>query len=196
MGYAAALEDGMKVVDLFETEPTWDALERERRGTADGYRIVHVARPRARGAASTATARSTRRSSTRPRSARSSIEPEVWDAKRVQEREARNAAHRPARLSARRARAGRHAGRDDRGDGQRAAPARLPERHAGRAGAPRAPARPGDQGRQPPAGCATACPDVRILLTGNADVNAPMNAVNDALGYREIERCVEMQKDV
>ena len=27
MGYAAALEDGMKVVDLVETEPTWDALE-------------------------------------------------------------------------------------------------------------------------------------------------------------------------
>ena len=32
--------------------------------------------------------------------------------------------------------------------------------------------------------------------TLNADVNAPMNAVNEALGYREIERCVEMQKDV
>jgi hypothetical protein len=27
-------------------------------------------------------------------------------------------------------------------------------------------------------------------------VNAPMNAVNDALGYREVERCVEMQKDI
>jgi hypothetical protein len=37
---------------------------------------------------------------------------------------------------------------------------------------------------------------VRILVTGNADVNAPMNAVNEALGYRRIERCVEMQKDV
>ncbi len=41
-----------------------------------------------------------------------------------------------------------------------------------------------------------AYPELRLLLTGNAGVNAPMNAVNDALGYREIERCVEMQKDV
>ncbi len=43
---------------------------------------------------------------------------------------------------------------------------------------------------------ASTYPDLRLLLTGNADVNAPMNAVNDALGYREVERCVEMQKDV
>ena len=37
-------------------------------------------------------------------------------------------------------------------------------------------------------------PRVRILITGNAGVNAPMNAVNDALGYRSYERCIEMQK--
>jgi hypothetical protein len=41
-----------------------------------------------------------------------------------------------------------------------------------------------------------AWPELRTLLTGNADVNAPMNVVNDALGYREIERCVEMQKNI
>jgi hypothetical protein len=35
-----------------------------------------------------------------------------------------------------------------------------------------------------------------VLLTGNADVNAPMNAVNEALGYREVERCVELQRDL
>ena len=37
-------------------------------------------------------------------------------------------------------------------------------------------------------------PECKVLLTGNADVNAPMNVVNDALGYREVERCVEMQR--
>jgi hypothetical protein len=39
-------------------------------------------------------------------------------------------------------------------------------------------------------------PDCRVLMTGNAGVNAAMNAVNDALGYRETERCVELQKDI
>jgi len=34
------------------------------------------------------------------------------------------------------------------------------------------------------------------LRTGNADVNKAMNAVNDRLGYRTVERMAEMQKDV
>ena len=39
-------------------------------------------------------------------------------------------------------------------------------------------------------------PECRVLVTGNADVNAPMNAVNEALGYREVERCLEMQRAI
>jgi GNAT superfamily N-acetyltransferase len=39
-----------------------------------------------------------------------------------------------------------------------------------------------------------AYPDCVHLLTGNADVNAHMNAVNDRLGYRTVERLAEMQK--
>jgi GNAT superfamily N-acetyltransferase len=39
-------------------------------------------------------------------------------------------------------------------------------------------------------------PECRVLLTGNADVNAAMNKVNEALGYREVERCVELQKAI
>jgi hypothetical protein len=37
-------------------------------------------------------------------------------------------------------------------------------------------------------------PRCRLLQTGNADVNAPMNRVNDALGYRSVERCLELQR--
>ncbi|HEX6247240.1 MAG TPA: GNAT family N-acetyltransferase [Nocardioidaceae bacterium] len=37
-------------------------------------------------------------------------------------------------------------------------------------------------------------PQCRTLLTGNADVNAAMNAVNERLGYRAVERYHEMQK--
>jgi RimJ/RimL family protein N-acetyltransferase len=39
-------------------------------------------------------------------------------------------------------------------------------------------------------------PDCRVLVTGNAAVNAAMNAVNERLGYREVERCLEMQRAV
>jgi GNAT superfamily N-acetyltransferase len=37
-------------------------------------------------------------------------------------------------------------------------------------------------------------PECRTILTGNADVNVAMNAVNDRLGYRTVERVHEMQK--
>jgi hypothetical protein len=39
-------------------------------------------------------------------------------------------------------------------------------------------------------------PECAILMTGNADVNAAMNAVNEKLGYRTVERCVELQRDL
>jgi hypothetical protein len=35
-----------------------------------------------------------------------------------------------------------------------------------------------------------------VLITGNAGVNVAMNAVNERLGYRETERCVEVQKEL
>ena len=97
----------------------------------------HLARPRPRRAASTTTARSTRRSSTRRRSARWSIEPESWDA------QAGARSGRPATLRtgpARRCRPARSppTARWSRSPrlmvNERIAPARLPERHAGRPG--------------------------------------------------------------
>ncbi len=39
-------------------------------------------------------------------------------------------------------------------------------------------------------------PGCRTLLTGNADVNEAMNAVNDRLGYRTVEQVHEMQKQL
>jgi RimJ/RimL family protein N-acetyltransferase len=39
-------------------------------------------------------------------------------------------------------------------------------------------------------------PDVVRVATGNADVNAHMNAVNERLGFREVERCLELQKRI
>lgn len=39
-------------------------------------------------------------------------------------------------------------------------------------------------------------PQCRAVLTGNADVNAPMNAVNERLGYVPVERWIDVQKRV
>lgn len=37
-------------------------------------------------------------------------------------------------------------------------------------------------------------PTCTHVVTGNAGVNAPMNAVNEAMGYRVVERCLDVQK--
>ncbi len=42
----------------------------------------------------------------------------------------------------------------------------------------------------------TLFPECRIVMTGNADVNAAMNAVNAELGYRTVERCIELQREI
>ena len=39
-------------------------------------------------------------------------------------------------------------------------------------------------------------PECRIVATGNADVNAHMNAVNERMGYRLVEDMLEVQKVV
>jgi len=39
-------------------------------------------------------------------------------------------------------------------------------------------------------------PQVEWILTENADVNAAMNAVNERLGFRVVERCVELRRAV
>jgi GNAT superfamily N-acetyltransferase len=39
-------------------------------------------------------------------------------------------------------------------------------------------------------------PGCEAIETSNAGVNAPMNAVNEALGYRVVERCLDVQKQI
>ena len=195
MGYTVGLEDGMKVVDLFETEPTWAELEakvEERRGD---YRIVTWLDNVPAEYVDDYCALNEAFFDEAPMGDME-IEPEKWDKKRVDDRESRNA------LS------GRHdvsAGAVSP-DGHLVALTEVMVNE-------RAPWRAFQSGtlvsrdhRGHHLGLAIklanhrqvreAWPELRTLLTGNADVNAPMNAVNDALGYREVERCVEMQKDI
>jgi GNAT superfamily N-acetyltransferase len=195
LGFTTALEDGMKVVDLVETEPTWEQLDARVSGAHAGYRIV------------------TWRDSVPEEyvedycrlgemfldeipTGELDVEPEKWDRDRVRAREQRNA------------RESRH----DCSAGAVAADGRLvaltevivgdyaPWRGV-QSGTLVAPDHRGHR-----LGLAVKLanhrqlreqfPECRVLLTGNADVNAPMNAVNEALGYREVERCVEMQRDL
>ena len=150
MGYATGIQDGMKVVDLFETEGTWDALDASTVQHREGYRIVqwrdHVPEELVDGYCALNEA-----FFNEAPIGEMQHEPERWDAKRVQEREQRNA------------RTGRHdvATGALAPDGtlvamtevmvNAAAPWRgfqsgtlVAREHRG------SPARPGDQGRQPP----------------------------------------------
>jgi GNAT superfamily N-acetyltransferase len=195
MGYVAGIEDGMKVVDMMETEPTWDALEERAASRQGDYRIVtwvdHVPDELVDDYCVLNEA-----FFAEAPIGEMEIEAEKWDRKRVDEREARNtrtgrhelaaAALSPdgrmvaltevmvnERVTVRGFQSGTLVDRNHRGHHLGLA-IKLANHRQVRA----------------------TYPDLRILLTGNAGVNAPMNAVNDALGYREIERCVEMQKDV
>ncbi|MPZ93961.1 MAG: GNAT family N-acetyltransferase, partial [Propionibacteriales bacterium] len=40
------------------------------------------------------------------------------------------------------------------------------------------------------------CPDVRVIHTWNAEVNGPMVAVNEQLGFRPVEQFGEWQRAV
>lgn len=195
MGFRVALVDGMKVVDLVETEPTWAALEERTASRAAAYRVV-TWRDRVPDELLDGVCRLNEMFYDEAPMGELEMEPEKWDEARVRAREERNA------------RAGRRdvsAGAVD-SDGTLVAftevtvSASAPGRGI-QSGTIVDPAHRGHalglsvklaNHRQ----LRAAFPRCRVLLTGNADVNAPMNAVNDALGYREVERCVELKRDL
>jgi GNAT superfamily N-acetyltransferase len=195
LGYSAGIEDGIKVVDLDETEPTWAALEAKASARRGDYRLVtwqdHVP-----DALVADYCRLNEMFFDEAPTGDLEIENEVWDARRVAEREKRNLL----------------TGRHELGAGALApdgtmvgvteivvnerAPHRgfqsgtlvVPE-HRGHALGLALKLANHRQLRE-------VFPQCAVVMTGNAGVNAPMNAVNEQLGYREIERCVELQKDV
>ncbi len=194
-GYVLGIEDGMKLVDLIATEPSWDALEAKTLARRGDYRVItwqdHV--PDEHLDDYCALSESFFEEAP---IGEMELEREVWDARRVSERESRNAQSGRHELSAgavspdghlvavtevvvsdfapwRGYQSGTLVAREHRGH-QLGLAIKLANQRQVR----------------------TAFPELRLLLTGNADVNAPMNAVNDALGYRVVERCVEVQKDI
>lgn len=194
-GYSPGIEDSMKVVDLVETEPTWAALGDKAAASRNGYTVVtwrdHVPEALVDGYC-----RLNEMFFDEAPTGELDVENEIWDADRVAARERRNRE------------TGRHeiAAGAVSPDGVLVAltevmvNSRAPHRGF-QSGTLVAPEHRGHRlglsiklanHRQVRA----AFPQCRVLMTGNADVNAPMNTVNTQLGYRDVERCVEVQKDV
>ncbi len=195
MGFTPALEDNMKVVDLVETEPCWDALAEKAAPRHRDYRIV-TWWGRVPEAYLAGYCRLNEMFFEEAPTGELEVERERWDAERVRARQERNA------------RQGRH----DVSAGALAPDGTLValteiavnEQAKGRGFQSGTLVDPAHRGHALGIAIKVAnhrqlrerLPECRVLLTGNADVNAPMNAVNEALGYREVERCVEMQRDL
>jgi GNAT superfamily N-acetyltransferase len=192
-GFTTGIVDDIKVVDLLETEPLWEGLLAAAAPHLDGYDMRswrdHCPEELVDGYC-----RLNETFNTEAPVGELDLEPEHWDKERVREKEERFR------------RSGRH---------ELATVALAPDgsvvglteilvsEHRPRLGL---------QGGTLVAGAhrghrlgitmkvlnqqavRRAYPDCVHLLTGNADVNAHMNAVNEQLGYRTVERMIEMQK--
>lgn len=194
-GFSEAIDEGIKIVDLPETEPTWEMLAREAAARSEGYTLVPWLDEVPDELLDEFCRLNVAFNDEAP-SGELELEPEVWDAARVRDGEAQNR------------KVGRHvfAVAAVAPDGTMAgvteamvsdhAPTRgfqsgtlvLPEHRGHALGLAMKVAN--HQALR------TAFPECQILMTGNAGVNAAMNAVNERLGYREVERCVEVQRDV
>ncbi len=193
LGYAEALEEGMKALDLPATEHRWAALEREVAGHRDGY-PVRTWSDRVPTELVDGFCRLMEAFNTEAPLGDLELEAERWDERRVRDREARDA------------RSGRHtvgtAALAPDGQVVGLTEVVLDDSAAWRGMQSGTLVLPGHRGHRLGLGMKLANqrairarhPSCALLVTGNAGVNAPMNAVNEALGYRLLERCLEVQK--
>lgn len=195
VGFRDAIEDRIKVVDLFETEPTWAELERRIAPRCADYRIV-TWRDGVPEELVEDYCRLNEMFFEEAPMGELDIEREKWDAARVSQQTERN------RRTGRRVLAAGAVAPDGTLVGL--TEAMTNERATWRGLQSGTLVNPQHRGHALGLAMKLAnhrqfravFPDCRVLMTGNAGVNAAMNAVNDALGYRETERCVELQKDI
>jgi GNAT superfamily N-acetyltransferase len=194
-GYAPAIEDRIKVVDLVATEPSWDALEEETRRRAAGYTLVEWA-DRVPDEHITGYCHVNEAFLEQMPLGELDLEPEVWTEERVRTRneESRRGGRRELAVAAL-APDGTMVGLtevvlNDHAPhrGFQSGTLVMPE-HRGHALGLLMKLRNHRRLRADHPECA-------VLMTGNAGVNVAMNAVNERLGYRDVERCVELQKDL
>ncbi len=195
MGFTEAIEEGIKIVDLPATEASWEMLAHEAAARSDGYRLVPwldvVPQELLAGFC-----RLNEAFNELAPSGELELEAEVWDEARVRNGEALNA------------KVSRHvlavAALDADGEMVGLTEAIINDNAPQRGFQSGTLVLPAHRGHA--LGLAMkvanhqalrlAYPQCEIMMTGNAGVNAAMNAVNDRLGYREVERCVEVQKGI
>ena len=195
MGFDTVLEEGMKVVDLVDTEPTWAALAAEVAPRHRDYRIVTWS-DRLPDAYVDGACRLNEMFFEEAPTGGLQVERESWTEARVRSREQRNAGQRRHDLAAGALDAAGNLvalteiGVSDFAShrGFQSGTLVAPE-HRGHALGLAIKLANHRQVRE-------LFPQCRMLITGNAGVNAPMNAVNERLGYREVERCIELQRDL
>ena len=195
LGFSEAIEDDMKVVDLVETEPLWDEIETDLAGRTAGYTLVSWRDFVPEELIADYCSLNEAFNDEAP-TGDLDLEPEVWNEERVRTRAQHNvdmgrvelavAAIGPdgAMVGLTEIVLNRHATHRGFQSGTLVLPAHrghglgLAMKVANQRALRR------------------AFPECRVLLTGNAGVNVAMNAVNERLGYRAVERCVEVQKEL
>lgn len=194
-GFVVDLEDGSKVADLQATKDTWAALAAETAPHHTDYRLVTAWDPLPDELVDGYCTLQNRFYELAP-SGDLQREPEVWDHARLRSMEERAA----------------RAGRVDvrtfalTADGEVAAMTELllntTEAHRAMQGGTIV--LPEHRGHRLGLALKVAnhqallarFPDVEWIATANADVNAHMNAINDRLGFRVVERCIELTRPV
>lgn len=195
LGFTAAIEERIKVVDLEATEPRWTALAAEAGRHHRDYRLVtwHDVVPDELLAGY---CRMNEAFNDEAPMGDLDVEAERWDEERVRNREARL-------RSGQRHEVGTMAlDRDGAVVGCTAVAVSDHSLDHGQQGGTLV--LPAHRGHRLGLGLKVAnhravhdrFPACRVLVTGNADVNAPMNAVNVALGFEYVERCIEVQRDL
>ncbi|MGZ4429335.1 MAG: GNAT family N-acetyltransferase, partial [Nocardioidaceae bacterium] len=195
LGFAEAITELMKVVDLKATEASWAGLAAEAAPHHAGYQLLtcHDVVPEELVAGYCVLNEAFVAEAPM---GDLDVESERWDAQRVRDQEARNA------------RTGRHVvatfALDADGTVVGATEVMVNENIRWRGMQSGTLVLPGHRGHRlglamklaNQAAVRERWPAVEVLFTGNAGVNAPMNAVNDRLGYAGFERCVEVQRSL
>jgi len=192
-GYAVANKDTIKAADLAATEHTWPELEAEAAERLDGYRLVWW-RDRAPDEHVAAVAELHSRFIGEIPLGDLDLRPQVFDAQRIRDNEERRmSSGQAALLVAAVAPTGELVGYSN---------LVLPLATPRLADIDSTLVLPEHRGHR--LGLAMKVllhqrlraefPETELLVTGNADVNDHMNAVNERLGYRPVDRALELQK--
>lgn len=192
-GFRVAIEDAMKVLDVGPTQDAWNGLAAEAAPHHADYTLRTAWSPLPDDLVEGCNAINNMFISEAP-SGDADVEDEVWDERRLRD------------IEERAARAGRHDVRTFAiaPDGEVAAmtEAFVNEHSPARCFQGGTLVVPGHRGHRLGLAVKVAnhqalverFPELEWIVTGNADVNTHMNAINERLGFRVVERCLEVEK--